>query len=816
MAAAAQHQRDARHILPVRGSSSVLPSRSATPSNMQSQSNLTLFHQAGQRPLASKLKHMFENQKYAIFSVTVVLHEIGNVPQLQGNFAVGWKFKGKKPRGKDSLEMHTNNRVGPSPKRSLPSLPSGDPSSSTLSVQTSDTGSSIPYPPTPRSNLNPANGRRMLNKSLSLPPAHEQRLQKKGSDPASLRQLLSHKDSGQALVELPVTMDDPEEYFNDSEESSSSSKTESRNTSTQTSIESSQSYRPPQVNVHRPSITSPSTPTLQNQNPQHNHLTVPFSRSTQMTPPSAIQLPVSMRMGTTTSVSTLLSSINPKDSNDPSAKAKRPASVATAHTSSSSNSGSSLVPYLDPPSRPGIPHRVRSISGPGASTDRDADLISSRRKGETPVRPLKQHACQWGFELHHMLKIPLEKPQERSRPQRESKLILGDGPLSDSGIELVIYQYPVIPRRNSPHNISPSGSSITQLTNTSSGSGLHNAQRKNSNKGPIMFGKVDVDLAPFAGKGRMTRRFLLKGSRTNATLKISVEMQWVTGDSNWVAPPLNEGHHVTGVGDLMIGDYETIRPDFLLGYNRSSSSSGSSDALDRVRTNFTSNSGYSSYCSPNHSANSLGLTRTDTHLTSYEEHTHDRASSPGRNGSPSRRRHLSLDGRAAGSRKSSPNRGNVSPNFSRINLPRLSAQPPLLHSLHEIQNKPQHHHHTHHLAPHHKPKHSVIHDLPPETIIEAIFNPRPANQDGPFTYAVENIYGAQKEADVVNGLVRDANNQEDTGKEEREVEEEVETKAFEKKAKYGRLGWDRMKKGKKKQERWKDKGHMKGERNTPA
>lgn len=51
---------------------------------------------------------MFENQKYAIFNAMVVLHEVNNVPQLQGGFAAEWKFRGKRPKGRDSLELQEN------------------------------------------------------------------------------------------------------------------------------------------------------------------------------------------------------------------------------------------------------------------------------------------------------------------------------------------------------------------------------------------------------------------------------------------------------------------------------------------------------------------------------------------------------------------------------------------------------------------------------------------------------------------------------------------------------------------------------------
>lgn len=54
-------------------------------------------------------------------------------------------------------------------------------------------------------------------------------------------------------------------------------------------------------------------------------------------------------------------------------------------------------------------------------------------------------------------------------------------------------------------------------------------------KQKTVFGVVDIDLAAFAGKGKMTRRFLLRGSRTNATIKLTVDMRWIGGDETWAA-----------------------------------------------------------------------------------------------------------------------------------------------------------------------------------------------------------------------------------------------------------------------------------------
>lgn len=87
------------------GSSTALPSTFSMTPTAQTSSTVTLPRQnEHSRPITRKLKNMFESQKYAIFNAVVVLHEVNNVPQLHGGFAAEWRFRGKRPKGRDSLE----------------------------------------------------------------------------------------------------------------------------------------------------------------------------------------------------------------------------------------------------------------------------------------------------------------------------------------------------------------------------------------------------------------------------------------------------------------------------------------------------------------------------------------------------------------------------------------------------------------------------------------------------------------------------------------------------------------------------------------
>jgi hypothetical protein len=91
---------------------------------------------------------------------------------------------------------------------------------------------------------------------------------------------------------------------------------------------------------------------------------------------------------------------------------------------------------------------------------------------------------------------------------RTSLPTLGSGPHSESGLRIVIEQ------RISTSKVATEGNGSTMTTERPKGGKRHVGE------GKIAFGTVHVDLAAFAGKGKLTRRFLLEGSKTNATVKV--------------------------------------------------------------------------------------------------------------------------------------------------------------------------------------------------------------------------------------------------------------------------------------------------------
>jgi len=88
--------------------------------------------------------------------------------------------------------------------------------------------------------------------------------------------------------------------------------------------------------------------------------------------------------------------------------------------------------------------------------------------------------------------VEVETPRHSQKAGHQQSLpILGGGPLSVSGLKLDIEE------------VDQRGESVK----TPSGK-------------DVLFGFVNIDLAPFADQGPVTRKFLLKNSKTNATIRV--------------------------------------------------------------------------------------------------------------------------------------------------------------------------------------------------------------------------------------------------------------------------------------------------------
>lgn len=217
-------------------------------------------------------------------------------------------------------------------------------------------------------------------------------------------------------------------------------------------------------------------------------------------------------------------------------------------------------------------------------------------------------------------------------------------------------------------------------------------------------------------------------------------------------PPMQEGHHVTGIRDL-VGD-EPDKPHDPLKLERNSSNSSSGSSISGPTT------------AASRSATSLGLLHGpsavslqpaqksdyksyDHHLKPSDARRKDNTNSPSHSDSspispdsPGAHTPISPESPGATPRKSD---GFFGSPFHR--------------------RKTVHHHHSLHIKHHntndhraHGHHHSVlgVHELSPETIIEAIFNPRPAAEEGPMTYVPHDMYGRSASSATSLGLQPEA------------------------------------------------------------
>ncbi|KAI0819357.1 N-terminal C2 in EEIG1 and EHBP1 proteins-domain-containing protein [Trametes gibbosa] len=64
-------------------------------------------------------------------------------------------------------------------------------------------------------------------------------------------------------------------------------------------------------------------------------------------------------------------------------------------------------------------------------------------------------------------------------------------------------------------------------------------------------GVVYLNLAEYADAGTITRRYLLRQSKTNATLKLSIELEHIGGEKHYKPPPLRKGEILASVSGIL-------------------------------------------------------------------------------------------------------------------------------------------------------------------------------------------------------------------------------------------------------------------------
>ncbi|KAJ7700398.1 N-terminal C2 in EEIG1 and EHBP1 proteins-domain-containing protein [Mycena rosella] len=193
------------------------------------------------------------------------------------------------------------------------------------------------------------------------------------------------------------------------------------------------------------------------------------------------------------------------------------------HDADGDSFGSADASAEDPHSL-GVPPHGRDASGSGVfSTSGDDAEGSSAARGQTPWLPLRDHAVSWDHPLSAVVQMSIDRDTHRLLPH----------PFKLAVLQRVIARDP-----DAPQN--------PQL------------------------GVLELDLAEYAdsfplppatpSKDTVTRRYLLRDSKTNATLRLSVRVEPCAPEPpHFTAPPLPNGEILAGVATLLSTQADVYR-----------------------------------------------------------------------------------------------------------------------------------------------------------------------------------------------------------------------------------------------------------------
>ncbi|BEI79986.1 hypothetical protein CcaverHIS002_0105150 [Cutaneotrichosporon cavernicola] len=499
------------------------------------------------KALSSRLRHLVDNpSRAATFAVNLTIHELSNIPQINGKFACRWKFRGHKPSNGDRLLEHPEQRK-PLPTTRNVVNPALRHSSSMMSLRTSQAGSGTSTPALQSSN---AKQRSLQVLAPTVPsPNFPIRRYSQHALPASVV-----SRSSRSTNVAPALNGDPAHSKEASAGSGTTGTTSTVSTSSVALDDATNVYDVVEDGVSQPPSATQSTYSL------NNAITKPGG------------LPVPGMWG-------------------------RPRSAwrsGTAPAAFASDEQTSVTSAL--PSRAASVHSVGSAGAP-ASIDSGAPSNahapdSTERRGMTPIEKIHAHAVQWEYEVQYVIRVPLGKPVpvadkgKTPSPTRRNRTlpILGEGPMSNSGLKLEIEE-------------------------------LHDGNETH----PRPFGHVNLDLAPFAELGPTSRKFLLKDSKTNATIRISIDMRFIGGQQHWVTPQLTEGHFVNDISQLTGDDGGLYKELQLIPTASRSSDSATSSSMSGRHSNHLGNS-ETCLARPSPNANSIASQHAKHTYKPYQHH----------------------------------------------------------------------------------------------------------------------------------------------------------------------------------------------------
>ncbi|KAF8635604.1 hypothetical protein AX15_000244 [Amanita polypyramis BW_CC] len=141
----------------------------------------------------------------------------------------------------------------------------------------------------------------------------------------------------------------------------------------------------------------------------------------------------------------------------------------------------------------------------GSSAQRE---LASAARGQTTAAELKDHSVVWNHIVNTTLRIDVSRDSSELAP---------------SPLKLIVVQHPI---RNDPLSVS---------------------------QNPRL-GILSLNLAEYVDKGAVERKFLLKESKTNAIMKLTIELVHIGGAAEYIAPPLPQGEIMNGIASLLEKD----------------------------------------------------------------------------------------------------------------------------------------------------------------------------------------------------------------------------------------------------------------------
>ncbi|KAI0634422.1 N-terminal C2 in EEIG1 and EHBP1 proteins-domain-containing protein [Trametes polyzona] len=193
-------------------------------------------------------------------------------------------------------------------------------------------------------------------------------------------------------------------------------------------------------------------------------------------------------------------------------------------------------PAFEPSHPPTTPTPI--INGHTASS---TSLTSrSEARGMTPWAKLQSYNVKWDHSVNVVVQMDVHRETSDLLPN-ELKLVVMQGRGYADGEDVIGGSDHVLPITISSH-----------------------ARRRAIPSGPCRvipgdpdspqqprIGAVYLNLAEYADAGKITRRYLLRQSKTNATLKLSIELEHIGGEKHYKPPPLRKGEILASVSGIL-------------------------------------------------------------------------------------------------------------------------------------------------------------------------------------------------------------------------------------------------------------------------